>query len=240
MRAREEAVQKQYQQEKSDSKDKSQEALARKEQRIAALDNRGVAGIVKGPVGQLFSPIGLQRDDTKELKLPNDFQQDDGSPGDVMTPKTLFGPEAVITPGEDRAVVLAQWMTSPENPRFTRVIVNRLWKKLFGAPLTEGFDDLRDNSVSTMPLVEERLVKLMIELKYDLRAFLAVLANTQAYQSTVSQEEYELGVAYYFTGPLLRRMTAEQAWDSLVALANHEPDTRDIKRNERQTRFICR
>jgi hypothetical protein len=118
------------------------------------------------------------------------------------------------------------------------VIVNRLWKKLFGAPLTEAIDDLRDDSLSSMPLVEERLVKLMIELKYDMRAFLAILANTQAYQSVVSTEELEPGKPYHFTGPLLRRMTAEQAWDSMVALANYEPDVRDLKRYDREQRRI--
>jgi len=238
MRAREEVINRQYQQEKASSPKNNTEALALKEQRIATLDNRGVAGIVKGPVGQLFSPIGLQREPTKELKLPPDFEQADGSPGDVMKPKTIFGPKAVISEGEDRALALARWMTASENPRFTRVIVNRLWRKLFGAPLTPAIDDLRDDSVSTMPQVEERLIKLMIELNYDMRAFLAVLANTQAYQSAVSAEEYELGTPYHFTGPLLRRMTAEQAWDSFIALANHEPDARDTKRYEREQRRI--
>jgi len=238
MRAREEAINHQYQQEKAAAKDDSQAALARKEQRIAALDNRGVAGIVKGPVGQLFSPIGLQRDPAKELKLPSDFEQADGSPGDVMKPRTIFGPVAEVAPGEDRALALARWMTAPENPRFTRVIVNRLWRKMFGAPLTEAIDDLRDDSVASVPQVEERLIKLMIELQYDMRAFLAILANTQAYQSAVSAEEYELGKPYHFTGPLLRRMTAEQAWDSIITLANHEPDARDLKRLEREQRRI--
>ena len=28
-------------------------------------------------------------------------------------------------------------MTSPQNPRFTKVVVNRLWKKIFGRGLVE-------------------------------------------------------------------------------------------------------
>ena len=111
MRAREEAIDKLYHQEKAMSQDGGKAALSRKQERIAALDNRGIAGIVKGPVGQLFSPIGLMRDDTKELKLPNDFHQEDGSPGDLMAPKTLFAPDAELSPGQDRADAFSRWLT---------------------------------------------------------------------------------------------------------------------------------
>ena len=33
-----------------------------------------------------------------------------------------------------------------------------------------------------------------------------------------------MGEPYYFQGPLLRRMTAEQAWDSYMTLALGDPD----------------
>ena len=31
----------------------------------------------------------------------------------------------------------AAWLTAPEHPRFTRVIANRMWKKVFGRGLIE-------------------------------------------------------------------------------------------------------
>src|SRR6476619_5540280 len=33
-----------------------------------------------------------------------------------------------------------------------------------------------------------------------------------------------MGVPYHFPGPLLRRMSAEQIWDSMVALIKDDPD----------------
>ena len=36
----------------------------------------------------------------------------------------------------------AKWMTSPDNPRFTTVIVNRLWKRLMRVGLIEPLDNL--------------------------------------------------------------------------------------------------
>jgi hypothetical protein len=66
----------------------------------------------------------------------------------------------------------------------------------------------------------------MKRLDYDLKAFLEILYNTQTYQREASREEVQPGEAYYFPGPVLRRMTAEQIWDSFVTLINPEPDAR--------------
>jgi Protein of unknown function (DUF1553) len=78
----------------------------------------------------------------------------------------------------------------------------------------------------------------MVAQRYDMRAFLAVIANTRAYQSAASVEEFARDKGWLFQGPALRRMTAEQIWDSVVALANHEPDARDFAREARDERRI--
>jgi hypothetical protein len=51
-----------------------------------------------------------------------------------------------------------------------------------------------------------------------------ILYNTRAYQSEATTEYIAMGEPYYFQGPLLRRMTAEQAWDSYMTLVLGEPD----------------
>jgi hypothetical protein len=47
-------------------------------------------------------------------------------------------------------------MTSPENPRFTKVIANRLWKKVFGLGLIEPVDELMDSTVAMNPALMSR------------------------------------------------------------------------------------
>ena len=235
---REDEVRDLFLKEKKTATDGGKDAEKRRDERMAAIEFRPTLNIIRQGVGQLFSPIGLTRDANAKLKLPHDFEESDGKPGDLMKPATLFGPAAEVEAGGDSAEAFARWVASPENPRFTRVIVNRLWKKMFGAPLTEFYDDLKDGMTPMVPELEPHLEKLMVALRYDMRAFLAVLANTRAYQSVVSPEEFEPGRPYHFTGPLLRRMTAEQAWDSLVALASHEPDARDLVREARDQRRI--
>ena len=74
------------------------------------------------------------------------------------------------------------------------------------------------------------LEELMISLDYDLQAFQRILYKTQAYQREASLEEPVPGAPYYFAGPILRRMSAEQIWDSLVAMTVEEPDRPDAER----------
>ena len=165
-----------------------------------------------------------------QLRLPHDYQYSDAKPKAVVTPATLMA--APATSGELSPDACAAWMTSPQTPRFTKVIVNRLWKKLFGLALIEPLDELTDTSTAMVPALQAYLVQLMIAERYDMKMFLRVLLNSQAYQRCVTTEELALGVPYHFTGPLLRRMTAEQLWDSFVTLINPAPDCRNAVLDE--------
>lgn len=238
IRARQDAILRDFKAEKAASSDGGKAAEQRQKERLDAMEYRKVVGIIKGCVGQLFSPIGLERRGESVLKLPHDFKEDNGKPGDVMKPVTIMGPAADVASGQDSAEVFARWVTSPENPCFTKVIVNRLWKHMLGVALIEPLDELRRDSKPMVPELEEYLEKLMVAQHYDMRAFLAVIANTRAYQTAVSRDEFERDGVYHFTGPVLRRMSAEQIWDSFVALASYEPDARDLQREERDERRI--
>jgi hypothetical protein len=230
IKRRQDLIEADFKAEKKTATDGGKAAEAREQQRLDAMHYRPVVGVIKNPVGQLLSPIGLNRKADSVLKLPHDFKEDDGKPFDVMTPATLMGEAAPIAAGQDSAEAFANWLTSPKNPRFTRVIVNRLWRQMFGLGVTERFDNLRDDTKAMIPELEEHLVQLMITLRYDMKAFLGTLARTRVYQAQASLEAHTVGSVYHFPGPLLRRMSAEQVWDSLVALISPEPDARDTQR----------
>jgi hypothetical protein len=110
-------------------------------------------------------------------------------------------------------------MTSPDNPRFAMTIANRLWKLIFGVGVKEPIYDLDVPDDSNNPQLLYHLSKEMVRLKFDIRAYLRLLCNTQAYQREAITKQITPGEPYYFPGPILRRMTAEQAWDSCVTLA---------------------
>ena len=179
---------------------------------------------------QLSINDGLKNDQT----LPDDYKYKDAKPGDLVTPKLITwtandhrlrcyqDAQTAIKKGDDDShlrEVFADWMTSPENPRFAMTIANRMWKLMFGVGLKEPVTDLDDPNACSNPLLLQHLAKEMVRLKFDLRAFTRLICNTQTYQREAVTRELALGEPYYFPGPILRRMTAEQAWDSCVALA---------------------
>lgn len=160
----------------------------------------------------------------RKVQLPHDYQYTDAKPKSSVEGKVMMGHECNTLPGETPLEAYARWMTSKDNPRFTSVIANRMWKRVFGLALIEPLDELLDTTAPMNPEMQKHIEKLMADVNYDMKAFQRILLNTSAYQRQVTREEYAPGTTYHFTGPLLRRMTAEQMWDSFVTLINPNPD----------------
>ena len=98
-------------------------------------------------------------------------------------------------------------------------IANRLWKLVFGIAVKEPVTDLDNAGDANNPILLGHLANEMVRLKFDLRAFMRLLCNTATYQREAINKQVVAGEPYYFPGPTLRRMTAEQAWDSCVTLS---------------------
>ncbi|MFZ4765279.1 MAG: DUF1549 domain-containing protein [Roseimicrobium sp.] len=163
----------------------------------------------------------------KTLKLPQDYQYPDAKPNtriEPVIPAAFSKDGKIVKEGQAPVLAYAQWMTSKDNPRFTTVVANRLWKKLFGMGVIDPVDELTDSTVPSNPQLMEFIEKTMKDADYDMKAYLRILLNTQSYQRSSHTEDVELGAQYHFPGPLLRRMTAEQIWDSFVAMVKESPD----------------
>ncbi|MDF1860215.1 MAG: DUF1549 domain-containing protein [Verrucomicrobiales bacterium] len=182
---------------------------------------------VRNAINDLYNPLRYVQTSEKEktLKLPHDYQYDDAKPNDPVKPATMFGAEIDLENIDESAIqAYADWMTSKENPTFTKVIANRLWKKVFGHGVFEPVDELTETTPVANPELLVELERLMRDLNYDMRKYQEVLYNTETYQRAAYTGEMVLGTPYHFAGPVLRRMTAEQIWDSIVALALPEAD----------------
>ncbi len=164
----------------------------------------------------------------KKLTFPKDYKYDDAKPGELVHP-VLFTWEdsdkksaayAVdTTDPKKRREAFATWLTHPDNPRFAATIANRLWQKNFGLAVQEPIGDLDDLNKASNPQLLVHLASEMKRLNFDLREFQRVLYNTRTYQRQANVTP-DLGKGpYLFSGPVLRRMTAEQAWDSVLTLA---------------------
>ncbi len=206
--------------------------------RRKALGNRGEArkvGKLLSPIFKDFNKNALIDDPDRSLRLPEDYQYRDADPKSVVTPETLFGAHLENVPAEERREAFAKWATSPENPFFTKVIANRLWARSFGHGLLEPVDDWSADSKPAHPQVLAFLETTMKAVDYDLRQFSRVLFLTDLFQRECDSIEPVMGVAHLVRGPALRRMTAEQLYDSMLVLTRGEVD--DSPRSSHGTKW---
>lgn len=153
-----------------------------------------------------------------KIKLPKDYAYDDAKPESIVEPKTLFGKPAEIKKGEPPRKAFARWLVSKDNPRFAKTIANRLWKQFFGAGQIEPVDDMMDSTIAENPELMNFLESEMKRLNFDMKEYIRILMHTEVYQREASGVELVSEEPYHFPGPVLRRMTAEQVWDSFLTL----------------------
>jgi hypothetical protein len=158
-----------------------------------------------------------------KLKLPHDYQYANGKPKQVVRPSTLWGGIPPAAADLSLREQYASWLTSPENQLFAKTIANRLWKKVMGVGLIEPEDDLRVDAECENPELLEFLTAEMMRLDFDQKEFIRTLLYTKTYQRESSDFDPTEESQYHFAGPRLRRMTAQQVWDSILTIAVYNP-----------------
>jgi len=148
--------------------------------------------------------------------------------GDLPHPKTkepvptraLGAPPEDITQVIDRRSKLADWMTSPENPFFARMISNRLWAHYFGRGLVEPIDDVRETNPATNEPLLDALADHMIELNYDLKAFTRTLLQSHVYQLSAQSNESNARDQQNFSHCTPKPMAAEVLLDAICQVTD--------------------
>ena len=222
---------------------------------VSDRDPRKVGNKLKLPDGSISKQDvasavaqNLARVHTKSfqtLKFPDDYAYSDVEPGSPVDPLLFIWGDEELTvevdekdPGKLREN-FAEWLTHKENPRFAIAIANRIWKRFFGLGAQEPLEDLDDLTKASNPELLQLLGKVMVAADFDLREFQRVILNSKAYQA-VSSVTPSSGDSenYLFPGPILRRMSAEQAWDSILALVlGTSLDDYKVDRSNRVTRY---
>jgi hypothetical protein len=179
--------------------------------------------------------------DKNSTKLPHDYKYKDGNPNDPVLPKLIMWSEddkrnpayaeinkdikktkksstGEVKDAEDLRAKFAAWATHPANPRFAMTIANRMWQRAFGVALTPSVKNIDNPDESYNPALLKHLASEMVRVKFNIKEFMRIIYNTKTYQSEATTEEIAMGSPYYFQGPMLRRMSAEQAWDSFMTL----------------------
>jgi hypothetical protein len=222
---------------------------------VSDRDPRKVGNKLKLPDGSISKQDvasavaqNLARVHTKSaqtLKFPDDYAYSDVEPGSPVDPLLFIWDDEELTVEVDEKDPrklrenFAEWLTHKKNPRFAIAIANRIWKRFFGLGVQEPLEDLDDLTKASNPELLQLVGKIMVAADFDLREFQRVILNSKAYQA-VSSVTPSSGDAenYLFPGPILRRMSAEQAWDSILALVlGTSLDDYKVDRSNRVTRF---
>ena len=207
----------------TDGKD---EGVLREVNRLSKGDN-ALSKAATRKIGEM-NAFRLEDGPKQSLVIPKDYKYKDAKPGDPVAPALIAWSKAdkslpaynvsTKNPAQLRDE-FARWLTSPQNPRFATNIANRIWKKAFGVGVIEPLNDIDDLTQASSPELLAHLTFVMKAAKFDLREVQRVIYNSKTYQSAASPTP-DLGKAkYLFNGPVVRRLTAEQAWDSLIVAA---------------------
>lgn len=183
-------------------------------------------------INDLFQPLnyGVMPTERKH-KLPHDYRSEKsrGKPYDEVTPSTKGfkdAPSAGKGKGSRLLDNYSNWLTARDNQRFNKVIANRLWKRVFGRGLVEPVDDWTDDTEPANRYVMDQLTRLVVQKRYDLKAVLEILYNTRTYQRQTFGDDIPEDTHFAFPGPVLRRMSGDQIWDSFMTVAVPDIDDR--------------
>jgi len=140
--------------------------------------------------------------------------------GRVMEPWPVDGAAGEAgkdTAGEPgRRARFASWLTSPENPYFARVEVNRVWAELFGRGIVDPVDDFRSSNPASNQELLDFLARELVDHGFDRKHVLRLILHSRVYQRStralsLNRDDERLG-----SHMIARLLTAEQLQDALT------------------------
>ena len=147
---------------------------------------------------------------------------------EFINPTKATSLEHLLDNENDSRERLAMMITSHENTRFAKVIVNRIWKRLMGAGIVEPAHDWEGNQPSHPELLDWLAMKL-IESEYDPREIYKLIMNSESYQrQAVGKNAGRNHLSRVFLSPDLRRLNAEQVVDAIHYSTNQEMDSETL------------
>ncbi|HNT21277.1 MAG TPA: DUF1553 domain-containing protein [Saprospiraceae bacterium] len=151
-------------------------------------------------------------------KLPLEMYRCDVATGTIAEPAFIYPQLGPITADSlpDRLVQLAEVMTSAQNGRLYRTLVNRIWARLMGRGIVGKVDDMDQKPWSQELL--DYLAADFVEKGTGLKDLIRLITSSKIYQSRsidYGSEEEIRNSDFIFRGPAKKRIQAEQMADIL-------------------------
>jgi hypothetical protein len=126
-------------------------------------------------------------------------------------------------PKPERLKRLAGLITSPDDGRLTRTVVNRIWERLMGRGIVHPVDVMA-NPPWSADLIDF-LAADLADHGYDLKRTVGLIVGSRAYQACCAPLAGDPGNDYVYRGPVPKRMTAEQFFDAVWRITDTVPAT---------------
>jgi hypothetical protein len=117
---------------------------------------------------------------------------------------------------EGRRAQLAKTITSEDNGFFSRTIINRIWAKFMGRGLVEPLDVIENEPWNADLL--DWLANDFIDHGYNVKHTMKLILTSRAYRLPAQDSPLDSDEPYVFSGPQVKRMSAEMFLDTLASL----------------------
>ncbi|MEO8426085.1 MAG: PSD1 and planctomycete cytochrome C domain-containing protein [Verrucomicrobiota bacterium] len=122
-----------------------------------------------------------------------------------------------------RRLALARWLTRPDNPVTTRVMVNRIWKNHFGQGIVKSLGNFgKMGARPTNPELLDWLSNEFVRQGWRMKPLHRLILTSRAFRqsSIVSSEQIAADPENVLLSRMpLRRLEAEALWDSCLLVA---------------------
>jgi hypothetical protein len=147
----------------------------------------------------------------KEVKLTNPRT------GDKPKAKLLGAKEldAKTLEASDDLEAAADWIASPDNALFAQSQVNRIWFHLMGRGLVDPVDDFRLTNPASHPELLKALAHEFVQSGFDMRHIIRLITQSRTYQLDSDPNATNRDDERNFSHAIVRRLSAEQLFDSL-------------------------
>jgi hypothetical protein len=153
--------------------------------------------------------------------------------GRPQPPRPLDGEPVSFESTGDRREHVARWLTSTENPYFTRAIVNRVWANFLGVGIVESVDDLRLTNPPSNAALMDALASYLAESGYDLKRLMRVILTSQTYQRSSQALPGNAADQRNYASYYPRRLKAEVLLDAVSRVTGAPTEFKDYPKGTR-------
>jgi mono/diheme cytochrome c family protein len=138
----------------------------------------------------------------------------------VLDPNPATIAPAVNKQTTGRRLALANWIASPDNPLTARVLVNRVWQTHFGQGLVATPNDFGlAGARPTHPELLDWLAREFVTNGWSLKKLHRLVVTSAVYRQSAINRDASAVAAGLYARQDLRRLTAEQLRDSMLAVS---------------------